>query len=100
MKAGDTLTPELFARLLEEEYAKLLAAGGRDVHEISKTTTLPIAREIAETYVTRARKLPWYIDLLNVNLNNVDLQEAVRRIALLTEAFDKDGKRVTGNLDF
>ena len=100
VKAGDTLTPELFARLLEEEYAKLLAAGGRDVHEISKTTTLPIAREIAETYVTRARKLPWYIDLLNVNLNNLDLQEAVRRIALLTEAFDKDGKRVTGNLDF
>ncbi len=31
--AGDTLTPALFARLLDEEYAKLLAAGSRDVHD-------------------------------------------------------------------
>ena len=35
-----------------EEYAKLLAASNRDVHDDSKTTTLPIAREIVETYVT------------------------------------------------
>ena len=46
--------PELFERLLDEEYAKLLAAGDRDVHDDSKTTTLPIAREIVEAYVTRA----------------------------------------------
>ena len=70
------------------------------MHEVSKTTTLPIAREIVETYVTRERKLPWYIDLLNINLNNTDLAEAVRRIRLLTQAFDKEGRRVTGNLDF
>ncbi len=100
VKAGDKLTPELFARLLGEEYDKLLKAGNRDVHEVSKRTTLPIAREIAETYVTRDRKLPWYIDLLNVNLNNVDLPEAKRRIRLLTEAFEQKGERLTGNLDF
>ena len=64
VKAGDKLTPELFAKLLAEEYDKLLKAGNRDVHEVSKSTTLPIAREIVETYVTRDRKLPWYIDLL------------------------------------
>ncbi len=100
VQAGDLLTAELFAKLLGEEYDKLLNAGSRDVHEVSKTTTLPIAKAIVETYVTRNRKLPWYIDLLNVNLNNTDLAEAVRRIRLLTQAFDKEGRRVTGNLDF
>jgi malate synthase len=100
VKAGDRLTPALFARLLAEEYEKLLKAGSRDVHEVSKTTTLPIAREIVETYVTRRRKLPWYIDLLNINLNNTDLTEAVRRIRALTEAFEKEGQRLTGNPDF
>jgi malate synthase len=100
VKTGDTLTPELFSTLLAEEYEKLLKASNRDVHEVSKTTTLPIAREIVETYVASDRKLPWYIDLLNVNLNNVDLMEAKRRIRLLTEAFKKNGERLTGNLDF
>jgi malate synthase len=98
--AGDKLTPELFARLLAEEYEKLVRASNRDVHEVSKKTTLPIAREIVETYVTREGKLPWYIDLLNVNLNNVDLTQAKLRIRLLTEAFEKSGQRLTGNLDF
>ena len=51
LRAGDTLTPELFARLLDEEHAKLLAADGRDVHDDSKATTLPVARAIVEAYV-------------------------------------------------
>jgi malate synthase len=63
-------------------------------------STLPIAREIVETYVTEDVKLPWYIDLLNVNLDNIDLKEARRRIRLLADAFEKDGTRVTENLDF
>jgi len=45
-------------------------------------------------------KLPWYIDLLNVNLDTTDLKEARRRIRMLADAFRKDGTRVTGNLDF
>src|SRR5437867_10209983 len=68
-RAGDTFDLALFARLLDEEYEKLLAARDRDVHDDSKTTTLPIAREIVATYVTNRTKLPWYIDLLNLNLN-------------------------------
>jgi hypothetical protein len=48
----------LFERLREEEYAKLLAAGNRDVHDDSKPTTLPIAREIVRTYVTAPFKAP------------------------------------------
>src|SRR5205814_3118616 len=48
VEAGDVFTLELFQRLLEEEYDKLQRAGNRDVHDNSKTTTLPIAREIAD----------------------------------------------------
>ncbi|HEX4459448.1 MAG TPA: malate synthase, partial [Polyangia bacterium] len=67
VKAGDPLTPDLFERLLAEEYAKLQAASNKDVHDDSKKTTLPIAREIADRYVTSALKSPWYVDLLNLN---------------------------------
>jgi malate synthase len=99
-KADDRFTLVLFARLLTEEYDKLLHASNRDVHDVSKTTTLPIAREIVETYVADELKLPWYIDLLNINLDNNDLAEARRRIGLLLETFRRDGTRITQNLDF
>jgi malate synthase len=100
VKAGATFTRELCARLLAEEYAKLLKAGHRDVHDNSKTTTLPIAREIVESYIMDEAKLPWYIDLLNITLGNHDLAEAKRRIRLLSDAFHADGTRLTANLDF
>jgi malate synthase len=100
VNAGDVFTEALFLRLLAEEYEKLQRANSRDVHDNSKKTTLPIAREIADTYVRDAVKLPWYIDLLNANLGNADLEEARRRIQLLRDAFHRDGRRVTENLDF
>jgi malate synthase len=100
VKAGDAFTLELFTRLLAEEYEKLQRATNRDVHDVSKGTTLPIAREIVEAYVTSDVKLPWYIDLLNVNLDNHDLTEARRRIGLLGEAFRANGTRITENQDF
>jgi len=93
-------TRELFERLLNEEYDKLQHATNRDVHDDSKQTTLPIAREIVATYVLEPAKLPWYIDLLNATLDNHDLREATRRIQALAEAFRRDGTRVTQNLDF
>ncbi len=99
LKAGEVFTVEIFERLLEEEYAKLLAAGNRDVHDNSKTTTLPIARAIVEAYVHDTVKAPWYIDLLNINLNNHDLAIAKQRIRMYTEAFKKEGVRITENLD-
>jgi malate synthase len=100
VKAGSPFTLELFVRLLAEEYEKLRSASSRDVHDNSKNTTLPIAREIVETYVRQDVKLPWYVDILNINLDNYDLNEARRRIRLLTEAFCKDGTRITQNLSF
>jgi len=100
IKAGDLMTANLLARLLVEEYDKLRRAANRDVHDDSKETTLPIAREIVETYVTSGVKLPWYVDLLNVTLGTHDLGEARRRIALLKAAFERDGTRITENLDF
>ena len=100
MQAGDIFTPKAFEQLLTEEYAKLLQADDRDVHDDSKETTVPIAREIVETYVTDAVKIPWYIDLLNINLNNQDLATAKQRIRQYVDAFRADGTRITNNLDF
>ena len=99
LKAGEVFSARVFARLLEEEYAKLLAAGHRDVHEESKTTTLPIARAIVEAYVIDPVKYPWFVDLLNLNLNNQDLGVARARIARYMEAFQASGERITENLD-
>ena len=99
IKAGDIFTPALFERLLDEEYAKLLAADNRDVHDDSKTTTLPIVREIAVVYMREPVKAPWYIDLLNINLNNHDLAIAEQRIQMYMDAFKQDGTRITENLD-
>jgi malate synthase len=99
-RAGDRFTGELFERLLAEEYRKLLEASDRDVFDVSKETTLPIAREIVETYTTDEVKAPWYIDLLNINLNNVSLDVARKRIAQYMEAFRRDGTRITENPDF
>lgn len=98
--AGDTLTAALFARLLDEEYAKLLAAGNRDVHDASKTTTLPIARDLVAALVESAVKAPWYIDLLNLTLDNTDRAECARRIEGYLAAFRADGTRVTANPEF
>jgi malate synthase len=100
VRGSDRFSPELYRRLLAEEHEKLRNASNRDVHDTSKNTTLPIAREIVEAYVVDAVKLPWYIDLLNINLDNNDLTEAKRRIRLLAAAFRKDGARITENLDF
>lgn len=100
VQAGDVFTREVFERLLEEEYGKLLRAGNRDVHDDSKTTTLPIARAIVETYVAAPFKAPWYVDLLNINLDNVRLDTAKARIAAYMERFERDGTRTTENLDF
>lgn len=100
LKSGDVFTPEIFNRLLEEEYAKLLGAGNRDVHDNSKNTTLPIARAIADTYVLDPVKAPWFVDLLNINLNNHDLATAKKRIRSYMNTFKNDGLRITENLDF
>jgi malate synthase len=100
VRAGDRFTRALFERLLDEEYARLLSARNRDVHDDSKTTTLPIARAIVEAYLREEIKPPWYIDLLNLNLDNHDLATARERIARFLAMFARDGTRLTGNLDF
>ena len=100
IRAGGIFSLELFERLLKEEYDKLLKASNKDVFDESKKTTLPISREIALAYVQSGVKFPWFIDLLNINLNNTDLERAKERIKLYMEAFTKKGNRITENLDF
>ena len=99
LKAGDVFSVKIFNRLLDEEYAKLQAASNRDVHDNSKHTTLPIARAIVEAYVLDDVKAPWYIDLLNINLNNHDLDLARQRIRQYMDTFKNEGIRITENID-
>jgi malate synthase len=70
------------------------------VFENSKTTTLPISREIAVEYIHCNIKLPWFIDLLNINLDNSSLAVAKSRIKQYISSFKKDGTRITENPDF
>jgi malate synthase len=99
-RAGDPFSFELFERLLAEEHEKLLRAGDRDVHDNSKETTLPIVRLIVEAYLGEQVKLPWYIDLLNLNLGIHDPEEGRRRISEFIDGFRRERRRVTENLDF
>src|SRR6185503_17704660 len=82
IKAGDIFSKSLYKKLIEQEYKKLLAADNKDVYDSSKTTTLPIDREIANVYILSDVKAPWFIDLLNINLNNADLEIARKRTKL------------------
>ncbi len=100
MKQGDVFTKELFLCLLDEEYGKLLNADNRDVHEKSKTTSLPIIYEMVKYYIDEGAKIPWYIDLLNINLNNDDLEEGKRRIMTYIQKYRETGQRITHNLDY
>jgi malate synthase len=100
VQEGYPFTGELCHRLIAEEYDKLQRASNRDVHDDSKATTLPIAREIVETYVSQPLKLPWYVDLLNINLDVQDIETARLRIDRYVKAFSADGTRVTENLSF
>ncbi|MSR21792.1 MAG: malate synthase, partial [Gemmatimonadetes bacterium] len=99
-RKGDVFTVEIFQRLFAEEMEKLRRAGDRDVHDDSKETSLPVAGEIVEAYVQSRVKAPWYIDLLNINIDNFDLATARKRIRMYLDAFAADGTRITKNLDF
>jgi malate synthase len=100
IKAGEKFSIDLFEELLQDEYEKLLKADTKDVFDSSKGTTLPISKEIVIAYIHCKEKFPWFIDLLNINLDNFDLAEAKRRINMYMEAFKKDGTRITENFDF
>lgn len=51
--------------------------------------------EIIENYMQCKVKLPWFIDFLNINLNNKDLEVAKRRIKIYMDAFLTNGRRNT-----
>jgi len=99
-KAGDQFSIDLFEKLLDEEYEKLVNANNKDVFDSSKKTTLPISKEIVITYIHSNEKFPWFIDLLNINLDNFNLDVAKERISLYMATFKKDGTRITENFDF
>jgi malate synthase len=100
VRPGDPFTPDLCRRLLEEEYQKLRRAGGKDVHDDSKDTTLPIALAIVQAYLASEVKPAWYIDLLNLNLGLDRAAAAGPRITRFLEGFAHGGFRITAPLDF
>ena len=97
---GDPFTEVMFSRLLSEEYAKLQRARNVDVHDDSKITTLPVSRVVVDAYVKFARKAPWMVDLLNVNLGVEQEPAAQQRTRGFLERFSSEGIRITENLDF
>lgn len=99
-REGDPFTEEMFTRLLAEEYSKLQQAGDTDVHDDSKQTTLPVAKVIVDHYVRFAKKAPWMVDLLNINLTVEQEATAVQRTRDFLDGFASDGVRITKNLDF
>jgi malate synthase len=96
---GEVFSKALFERLLDQEYEKLLAANNRDVHENSKSTTLPISKLIVARLVHESTKAPWFIDLLNLNLNNSDLSTAEERVNSYFLKLNSTGHRITANPD-
>ena len=99
-KKGDPFTAALFTRLLAEEYEKLQQAGNVDVHDDSKQTTLPVALTVVDAYVRCAKKAPWMVDLLNLNLTVEDRKTAEARTEDFLDQFASNGTRITKNLDF
>ena len=88
VKAGDRFTPELFQRLLAEEYEKLRNGPAT----ATSTTTRRTRRCRSPGKSSRPTslddvKLPWYIDLLNINLDNHDLADARSGSACYMQAF-------------
>jgi len=53
-----------------------------------------------KAYVTEPVKARWYIGLLNIALEVIDLEVAEQRIRDYLDAFGRDGTRITRNLDF
>ncbi len=99
IRSGEVFTEKIFDLLMEEEYAKLLEAEDKDVYDSSKETTLPIVKEIVNACVRAKTKVPWYIDLLNLNLNNTDFSTAVKRINRYFNLLETKNERITRNLD-
>ena len=79
-KSGDRFDVAMFQRLLAEEYDKLLHATDRDVHAVSKIDDVADCARDRRSLRLDETKVPWYIDLLNINLNNTSLPEARERI--------------------
>ena len=100
-------SPSLAAGTLTTPAASPLAPEASNAL-VARASTLPRLRsllvsvdgEIVEAYIKAEVKTPWYIDLLNINLDNSDLASARERIEMYLGAFAEDGTRITRNLDF
>jgi malate synthase len=104
VRGATCFTRDLFDRLLEEEYAKLLAARDRDVHDDSKTTTLPIARAIVEAYVRQPTSSRPGTSTCSTSTSTTTTSETrasgSRASSRPSSATERRITRLTDNLDF
>ena len=98
--AGDRFDLELFERLLREEHDKIQEAYDAAKDGDLRGKAIRVAREIVHKYVTADAKAPWFVDLLNLNLDHHDLKETRRRLGQYMDAFAGQIRRVTENLDW
>ena len=102
VKAGDRFTRELFARLLAEEYEKLQQR--RQPRRPRRLEDTRRCRSRARSSRPTSRddvKLPWYVDLLNINLGDPRSgRGAAPDSACCATRSHQDGTRITENLDF
>ena len=75
VQPGDLFTRVLFTERLLAGNTRSCWAQNRDVHDDSKTTTLPVASGDRRELRARSGEAPWYIDLLNATLGVHDLEE-------------------------
>lgn len=96
VKRGDLIDARLVNRIIETEFDLLQKADPRNVHEKSKYTTLPVVRMIIHRYLESERKIPWYIDLLNLCLHVTEPEAAEKRLDLYLKELESN-RRYTAN---
>ena len=79
VKAGDPFTRTCASGCLPRNTRSCEGGQPRRSRRLEKDDAADCAGD-CRTYVMDDTKLPWYIDLLNINLGNHDLDEAKRRI--------------------
>lgn len=99
VKAGDPLTPELLQTIIDEEFAKLVAAPDRIVFDDSKTTTLAIGKIAMEKFALSDVDIPWsvYLEIITLGVTDPAVAEKLIDEYIARAKQSDDAIRVTEN---
>lgn len=96
VQRGDAVDASLVRSIIDQEFERLQQADPKDVHQESKSSTLPVVRKIMLRYLESERKVPWYIDLLNICLHVEDPVKADKLLDLYLGELEEN-RRYTAN---